>query len=118
MTTRRALRKLKPVRDQWLLVRAAELAERAGVHGPVALRVGLDPCSSTLAPRRAGQQMVILPESHRRFDQNTLDAVLAQDPSHEIRSAIRVLRAYCDDQKINPTQERIRIEIFMRDNLP
>ncbi len=48
----------------------------------------------------------------------TVDAVLVQDPSHEVRSAIRVLKALADDVAINEKQERIRIEIFVRDNLP
>ena len=48
----------------------------------------------------------------------TVDAVLVQDPGHEVRSAIRVLRALVDDAQINEKQERIRIEIFVRDNLP
>jgi LacI family transcriptional regulator len=47
-----------------------------------------------------------------------IDAVLVQDPSHEVRSAIRVLKAFVDGAPINEKQERIRIEIFMRDNLP
>ncbi|KMW59804.1 Xylose regulator from LacI family [Candidatus Rhodobacter oscarellae] len=48
----------------------------------------------------------------------TVDAVLVQDPSHEVRSAVRVLKALADETIINEKQERIRIEIFMRDNLP
>lgn len=47
-----------------------------------------------------------------------IDAVLVQDPSHEVRSAVRVLRALADNSPINESQERIRIEIFVRDNLP
>lgn len=47
----------------------------------------------------------------------TVDAVLVQDPSHEVRSAIRVLKNLTDDTPINEKQERIRIEIFVRDNL-
>jgi LacI family transcriptional regulator len=47
-----------------------------------------------------------------------IDAVLVQDPSHEVRSAIRVLKALTDNAAINEKQERIRIEIFVRDNLP
>ncbi|MEM1388456.1 MAG: LacI family DNA-binding transcriptional regulator [Pseudomonadota bacterium] len=46
-----------------------------------------------------------------------VDAVLVQDPSHEVRSAIRVLKHLTDGTPINEKQERIRIEIFMRDNL-
>ena len=47
-----------------------------------------------------------------------IDAVLVQDPSHEVRSAIRVLKALAENAAINESQERIRIEIFVRDNLP
>ncbi|POF34554.1 LacI family DNA-binding transcriptional regulator [Roseibium marinum] len=47
-----------------------------------------------------------------------LDAVIAQDPGHEIRSAIRVLRALCDGASIIDGQERIGIDVFLKDNLP
>ncbi|MCL6706492.1 LacI family DNA-binding transcriptional regulator [Pseudomonas sp. R2.Fl] len=47
-----------------------------------------------------------------------IDAVLNQDPGHEVRSAIRVLKAKADDQPIVEAQERIRLDIFLRDNLP
>ncbi|MEM8729578.1 MAG: LacI family DNA-binding transcriptional regulator [Pseudomonadota bacterium] len=47
----------------------------------------------------------------------TVDAVLVQDPSHEVRSAIRVLKHLTDGTPVNEKQERIRIEIFVRDNL-
>lgn len=47
-----------------------------------------------------------------------LDAVLNQDAGHEVRSAIRVLRARADGQQVIDAQERIRIDIFLRDNLP
>lgn len=47
-----------------------------------------------------------------------IDAVLVQDPSHEVRSAVRTLRALIGNSPINESQERIRIEIYVRDNLP
>lgn len=47
-----------------------------------------------------------------------IDAVLAQDPGHEIRSAIRTLRAHVDAVPVIAAQERIRIEIYLRDTLP
>lgn len=47
-----------------------------------------------------------------------IHAVLAQDAGHEIRSAIRVLKATADRLAIVPGQEHIRIEIFLKDNLP
>ncbi len=46
------------------------------------------------------------------------DVVLHQDAGHEVRSAVRVLKAHLDGQNIIAAQERIRIDVFMRDNLP
>jgi LacI family transcriptional regulator len=48
----------------------------------------------------------------------SISAVIAQDPGHEIRSAMRVLMAKCDRIPILPAMERISIDIYVRDNLP
>ncbi len=48
----------------------------------------------------------------------TIDAVLNQDAGHEVRSAIRVLKAKADGLPVIAAQERIRIDIFLKDNLP
>ena len=48
----------------------------------------------------------------------TMDAVVNQDAGHEARSAARVLLAYCEDRAINAAQERIRIDVLVKDNLP
>jgi LacI family transcriptional regulator len=47
-----------------------------------------------------------------------MDAVIAQDPGHEARAAIRVLMALMRGEPILAEQETIRIDIVMRDNLP
>ncbi len=47
-----------------------------------------------------------------------IDAVLNQDAGHEVRSAIRVLKAKADGLSVVAAQERIRIDIFLKDNLP
>ena len=47
-----------------------------------------------------------------------MDAVVAQDPGHEARSAMRVLLSLIRGEPILAEQERIRVEIVMRDNLP
>jgi LacI family transcriptional regulator len=47
-----------------------------------------------------------------------IDAVLNQDAGHEVRSAIRVLKARADGIDVIEAQERIRIDIFLKDNLP
>nr|WP_232831475.1 LacI family DNA-binding transcriptional regulator [Pseudogemmobacter bohemicus] len=46
-----------------------------------------------------------------------LDAVIAQNAGHLVRSAIRVLRARCDGRAPIASQEEIRIEILLPDNL-
>ena len=47
-----------------------------------------------------------------------MDAVINQDPGHEARSAARILLASRSGEPIVPEQERIRIDIFVRDNMP
>jgi LacI family transcriptional regulator len=60
-----------------------------------------------------------LTQHTRRFlVRGTIDAIINQDPGHEARSAARVLLAHCLAEPISPDQERIRIDIFLRDNLP
>ena len=48
---------------------------------------------------------------------NRIDALITQDPGHLVRSAIRILRARCDRRDIIASQEKIRIEILIRENL-
>ena len=47
-----------------------------------------------------------------------LDAVIAQNPGHLARSALRVLRAKADHMPIDEGQEQLRIEVVLRENLP
>lgn len=47
-----------------------------------------------------------------------IDALLNQDAGHEVRSAVRVLKAKADGLSVVEAQERIRIDIFLKDNLP
>ena len=48
---------------------------------------------------------------------NLIDALITQDTGHLVRSAIRVLRARVDRREILASQERIRTEILVKDNL-
>jgi LacI family transcriptional regulator len=48
----------------------------------------------------------------------TIDACINQDAGHEVRSAARVLLAHCLREPLVLDQERIRIDIFIRDNMP
>ncbi|WP_119256599.1 LacI family DNA-binding transcriptional regulator [Shinella zoogloeoides] len=57
-------------------------------------------------------------ETRAALESGVVDAVLNQDAGHEVRSAIRVLRAKADGLPVNAAQERIRLDIFIKDNLP
>ena len=60
----------------------------------------------------------LTPYTRTALQNGTMDALIAQDPGHEVRSAIRVLKALCDGAPIVEGQERIGIDIFLKDNLP
>lgn len=60
-----------------------------------------------------------LTDDTRRFLlRGVMDAVINQDAGHQSRSAARVLLAHCSGEPLFDEQERIRIDIFVRDNLP
>jgi len=46
-----------------------------------------------------------------------IDAVVAQNPGHAVRSALRILRARCDNREIIAAQETIRVEVLLKENL-
>ena len=48
----------------------------------------------------------------------TFDATISQDTGHLVRSAIRVLRAKSDGSAMIPSQETIRIDVFLKENVP
>src|SRR5437016_1497064 len=50
--------------------------------------------------------------------QGVMDVVISQNPGHEARAAVRVLLALARGEPILSEQEKIRIDIVMRDNLP
>jgi LacI family transcriptional regulator len=60
----------------------------------------------------------LTPYTRRSLLRGGLDAVISQDPGHEARSAIRILMALTRGEPILAEQEKIRIGIIMRDNLP
>lgn len=60
----------------------------------------------------------LTPVTRRGLLRGALDAVIVQDPGHEARSAIRILLSLARREPILAEQEKIRVEIVMRDNLP
>lgn len=60
----------------------------------------------------------LTPQSREALISGEIDAVIAQNVGHLARSALRVLRAKCDNVAVFEPQERIRIDIITRENLP
>jgi LacI family transcriptional regulator len=56
--------------------------------------------------------------TRRLLLQGLMDAAISQNPGHEARAAVRVLLALARGEPILSEQEKIRIDIVMRDNLP
>ncbi|MBG6209542.1 LacI family transcriptional regulator [Labrenzia sp. EL_126] len=97
-----------------------EHADLAGLYNIGAGNRGI--ISALNAPTQAGSLVFVghelTPYTRDALNSGVMDAVIAQDPGHEIRSAIRVLKALCDGVPIIEGQERIGIDVFIRDNLP
>ncbi|MBV2144982.1 LacI family DNA-binding transcriptional regulator [Falsochrobactrum sp. TDYN1] len=100
------------------------LAHRQDIAGIYSLGAGNRGLVEALAaaPAHADRPLVVAHErdgiTAQALRQGLIHAILAQDAGHEIRSAIRVLKASADRLAIVPGQEHIRIEIFLKDNLP
>jgi LacI family transcriptional regulator len=60
----------------------------------------------------------LTPHTRQALLAGHLDAVIAQNPGHLARSALRVLRAKADRIPIDEGQEQLRIEVVIRENLP
>ena len=60
----------------------------------------------------------LTPFSRCHLIRGTIDAIINQDAGHEARSATRLLIAEREGIPIYPGQERIRIDIFLRENVP
>jgi LacI family transcriptional regulator len=59
----------------------------------------------------------LTPATRAGLGAEEVDAVIMQNVGHLVRSSIRVLRAYVDKSGFVDSQEKIRIEIVMKENL-
>ena len=59
----------------------------------------------------------LTPVTRAALEAHEVDVVIMQNVGHIVRSSIRVLRAHLDKTEIVESQETIRIEIVMRENL-
>lgn len=57
------------------------------------------------------------PFSEEALRDERIDAIIAQNPGHAVRSAIRIMRARLEAREPLASQEKIRIEILLKENL-
>jgi LacI family transcriptional regulator len=60
----------------------------------------------------------LTPTSRDALARGVFDAIISQDSGHLVRSAVRLLKATADSVPFDHTQERIRIDIYLRENMP
>jgi len=99
------------------------LAQHPDIGGIYSLGSGQRALTSSLCDLgRAGQMVVIghelTPHVRVSLESGAMDAVITQNVGHVVRSALRVLRAKSDRIPFDSSQEQIRIEIVIRENLP
>ncbi|MEM8750955.1 MAG: LacI family DNA-binding transcriptional regulator [Pseudomonadota bacterium] len=55
--------------------------------------------------------------SRKALLDDSFDVIIAQDVGHVVRSAIRMMKANRDMHEVIPSQEKIRIEVIVKENL-
>ncbi|MGO7371066.1 LacI family DNA-binding transcriptional regulator [Rhizobium ruizarguesonis] len=101
----------------------ADALGNAGIIGVYSLGAGNRGLIRALKEKAVDRVLTVIAHeltAHTRaaLIDNTIDAILNQDAGHEVRSAIRVLKAKADGLAVIEAQERIRLDIFLKDNLP
>ena len=102
---------------------ADALSKNSGIIGVYSLGAGNRGLIRALKEKAVDRSLTVIAHeltSHTRAAllDGTIDAILNQDAGHEVRSAIRVLKAKADGLSVIDAQERIRLDIFLKDNLP
>jgi LacI family transcriptional regulator len=117
---------VREARDDWQRVEDVTthlLREHAGLIGIYNAGGGTRGIISALEKAEGDRQIVFIAHeltdhARKALIKGTIDAIISQDAGHEVRSAVRVLMAKADNAPLIAAQERIRIDIFLRDNLP
>lgn len=113
-------------RSEQLLARL--FGRHADIVGLYNVGAGTQGVANALGDRAAGdagrdKQVIFVGHdvtalTRRLLLQGAMDAAISQNPGHEARAAVRVLLALARGEPILREQEKIRIDIVMRDNLP
>lgn len=120
----RALPSLETHRDAIRARRVVEtaLSNASDVVAVYALSTDARLCLHALAQHARPRPFVVVahertPYTERELREGRVDALIAQDPGHLVRSAVRRLRAGREGRSPIASQEDIRIEILLPDNL-
>jgi LacI family transcriptional regulator len=94
-----------------------------GVIGMYCAGAGMRGMTKALVDRGLGDRLIVVahdltPHSREALESGVIDVVINQNAGHLARSAARVLKAQCDGVEVIASQETIRIEIVLRENLP
>ncbi|MFT7595342.1 MAG: LacI family transcriptional regulator [Paracoccaceae bacterium] len=104
-------------------VMAQCLSTNADVVGVYCAGAGLRGVTQTLEEAGLRDKLVVIAHdltthSRQSLSDGTTDVIINQNAGHLARSATRVLRAQCDGIDVIPSQEVIRIEIVLKENMP
>jgi len=111
-------------RDDWQRVEKVT-AEMLSAHPDLIGIYNVGAGGIVTALENAGRQKQVTYIAHELTDHTrralvdgTIDVIINQNAGHEVRSAVRVLMAKADRTPLIDAMEHIRIDIFVRDNLP
>jgi LacI family transcriptional regulator len=121
-----ALLPVREGRDDWQKVKRLAVQLLADHPDMIGLyNVGAGARGIVAALQEAGRRDSVVFITHELTDDTrralidgTIDIIINQDAGHEVRSAIRVLMSKADKVPIVHSMERIRIDIYLRDNIP
>lgn len=108
--------------DRTARILETAMATRADLAGVYVLSTEARLAVGALAALRQARPHVVIAHERTGFTEAALrvgdvDAVIAQDPGHLVRSAVRRLRASREGRAPIASQEHIRIEVLLPDNL-
>jgi LacI family transcriptional regulator len=111
--------------DRYKVQRVAEqlLADHPDMIGLYNVGAGSGGIAAALEGAECARDVVFITheltdDTRRALIDGTIDVIINQDAGHEVRSAIRVLMSKADRAPIVNSMERIRIDIYVRDNIP
>lgn len=104
-------------------VTAQCIAGHDDIVGVYCVGAGLRGVTQALAEAGLTGRVVVVgheltPHARDALGDGRVDVIINQNAGHLARSAVRVLRAQCDGVGIIASQEKIRIEIVLKENLP